>query len=334
MSEAAAAAAPAPAAADTTQAAAPAAADAKGAPAKTTAQEWDASAESQLFDLMKRSPYGKLKANGKEEVLDGPDKLKSALLDAARGRGASKLAEEAKREKAEAAQVKQRAELLERALEGDADALRQLGRVRPEERQAQEKALAELPPEIRQLIEENNALRQDRERRDQAEAQAKKQQEAEKLTAQQTKYRNEGLAMARSLIEKMGSAESADAMLPYVLQAWKDLTDISMEDGDEFDEGQVLTAAQRLFEEDTDKRFDRLAPKTFLGSAMKRLAALPPEEALANLDDATATKWAKHLAKRLHGRRNATPAQPSQAQESRQRNDVVSRLPLSPMRWK
>jgi hypothetical protein len=334
VSEAAAAAAPAPAAADTTQAAAPAAADAKGAPAKTTAQEWDASAESQLFDLMKRSPYGKLKANGKEELLDGPDKLKSALLDAARGRGASKLAEEAKREKAEAAQVRQRAELLERALEGDAEALRQLGRVRPEERQAQEKALAELPPEVRALIEENNALRQEQERRNQAEAQAQRAQETAKSQALQAKYREEGLAMARGLVSKLGTAESAETMLPYVLQAWKDLTDVGLEAGEDVNEDHVVAMAQRLFEEDTDKRFDRLAPKTFLGSAMKRLAALPPEEALANLDDATATKWAKHLAKRLHGRRNAAPTQPAQPQESRQRNDVVSRMPLSPMRGK
>lgn len=336
MSEAAAAAPAAPAAPTTTQPAAPAAGATDAKSAQAQAQEWDASAESQLFELIRKSPYGKLKANGREEVLDSPDKLKAALLDAARGRGASKLAEEAKREKAEAAQVKQRAQLLERALEGDAEALRALGRVRPEERQAQEKALAELPPEVRAVIEENEALRQQLEQRLAAEEQAKAQAEQAKAQALQRQYRDEGLGMARKLIEKLGAAETAEGMLPYVLEAWRDLTNVGLEAGQDVGEEHVLTLAQQLFEQDTDKRFDRLAPKTFLGSALRRLEALPPEDVVSSLSEKTARRWAKAIAQRLQGAKAQTAAAPkpaAPASPAARTVETIARQPLSPFRF-
>jgi hypothetical protein len=341
MSEAAAAPAATPAA--TSDVAAAATGAAPGAPtpkleAKAPELEWTPDAEKQFFELMKRSPYGTLKANGKEEVLDSPEKVRAALLDAARGRGATKVAEEAKRAKAEAAEVKRKAELYERALDGDDEALAALGRERPEVRAQREMALAETPPEVRALIEERNQLAHALQEREAAAKAEQAQREAAKLRAQAEQARTEGLAMARKLAEKLtaaGGAESAEALLPYVIEQWQALLEVGLEAGVDVTEEHVIAAAQRAFEEDTAKRFERLQPKTFLGSALKRLETLPPDEVVGALSPAVAQKWARALAKRITAQRTESQPRPATPPDAQPRRTVepVARLPLSPFRF-
>jgi hypothetical protein len=342
MSEAAAA---APAATPTaTSDAAPAAPGAApGAPAKATEtkapeSEWTPDSEKQFFELMKKSPYGKLKANGKEEVLDSPEKVRAALLDAARGRGATKVAAEAKQAKAEAAEAKRQAELMARALDGDDEALAALGRERPEARAQREKALAEIPPEVRELIEERNELARQLQEREAATRQEQAKRESERKRAQAEQARTDGLALARKLAEKLtaaGGAEAAEALLPYVVEQWEALLEVGLEAGVDVTEEHVIAAAQRAFEEDTSKRFERLQPKTFLSGALKRLEALPPDDVVAALSPAAAQKWARALARRITSSRTETQPRPaSQSSVESKRIEPVAKLPpLSPFRF-
>lgn len=333
MSEAAAAApAAAPAAPTAANATAPAA-DAKAPAIEAAKAAWDDAQESQFLDLLKRSPYGKVKANGKEETLDSADKVKSLLLDASRGRGASKLAEEAKREKSEAAQAKQQADLAMRALKGDAEARRALGLVDPAEQQAREQALAEVPPEVRAMIEQNEALQAQVAEFKAHQAQAKQAEEERRFEAQKTQVRTEALGFAKSLVETLGTGDEAEALLPYTLRAMHDLNAEGLQMGRDVSPEQVQQLARQMFEQDGVQRVDRLAPKSFLGAAMKRLETMPVKDVVAGLSPKMRVAIAKELAQQRVASKTAAQPKAAEAQTNDRPTTSTMPQPMSPFRF-
>lgn len=337
MSEAAAApAAPAATPAATTQAAT----STQTQPAATEKTEvgkqaaWDDARESQLLELLKSSPYGKLKANGKEETLDSAEKLKAVLLDATRGRGAKQVVEAANKEKAEAAKAKEEAALLRKALQGDASARKALGIVDPAEQQAREQALAEVPPEVRAVLEQNEALQaQVAEFKAQQEAAQKAEQERRE-TAYREQVRTEALGFAKSLVESLGSGEEAETLLPYTLQAMHDLGEEGLQMGVDVTPEQVQTLARKLYEADGVQRVDKLAPKSFLGAALKRLETMPVKDVVAGLSPKMRVAIAKELAQQRVAAKTQQQAAPRPAPEpSSLPSTSTLPKPLSPFKW-
>jgi len=333
VSEAAAAAPAAAPAAPTTQAAPAQAADAKAPATDASKAAWDDAQESQFLDLLKRSPYGKVKANGKEEVIDSADKVKSLLLDASRGRGASKLAEEAKREKSEAAQAKQQADLAMRALKGDAEARRALGLVDPAEQQAREQALAEVPPEVRAVIEQNEALQAQVAEFKAQQEQAQKAEEERRTTAQREQVRNEALGFAKTLVEQLGTGDEAEQVLPYILRAWHELTNEGLQAGVDITPEHVLTLSRQMFEQDGVQRVDKLAPKSFLGAALKRLETMPVKDVVAGLSPKMRVAIAKELAQQRVASKTAAQPKPVETEGNSRPTTSTMPQPMSPFRF-
>lgn len=332
MSETAAAAAPA--AAPAAPSAAPAQASAAPADAKAPPTEaaWDNEQEAQFLKMLSKSPYGKVKANGKEEAIDSADKLKALMLDAQRGKGATKLAEEAKREKAEAAQAKQQADLAMRALKGDAAALRALGITDPAEQQAREQALAEVPPEVRAVIERAEAAEARIAEFEAREAEAKQAEEQRRTMAVRDQVRTEALGFAKSLVESLGTGEEAEALLPYTLRAMHDLGAEGLRMGVDVSPEQVQQFARQLFDADGVQRVDRLAPKSFLGAALKRLETMPVKDVVAGLSPKMRVAIAKELAQQRVAAKTQAQPKPAEAQSERPSTSTMPQ-PMSPFRF-
>lgn len=335
MSEAAAAAAPVATAASAPTQAPPAVAaeKAEARPAESKQAAWDAAREAQLLELLKSSPYGRLKANGKEEVLDSPEKLKALLLDAARGKGASKLTEEAKREKSEAAQAKQQADLAMRALKGDAAARKALGLVDPAEEQAKEAALAEIPPEVRAILEENEALRAKMTQAEEQRAQLERAEQERREVAFREQVRTEALGFAKSLVEQLGTGDEAEVLLPYTLRAMHDLGEEGLRMGVDVTPEQVQTLARQLFEVDGVGRVEKLSPKSFLGAALKRLEAMPVKDVVAGFSSKMRVAIAKELAQQRVAAKTAAQSTPKPAEPNERPTTTALPKPLSPFRF-
>jgi hypothetical protein len=328
------AAAAAPAAAPAAPSAAPAQASAAPADAKAPPTEaaWDNEQEAQFLKMLSKSPYGKVKANGKEEAIDSADKLKALMLDAQRGKGATKLAEEAKREKAEAAQAKQQADLAMRALKGDAAALRALGITDPAEQQAREQALAEVPPEVRAVIERAEAAEARIAEFEAREAEAKQAEEQRRTMAVRDQVRTEALGFAKSLVESLGTGEEAEALLPYTLRAMHDLGAEGLRMGVDVSPEQVQQFARQLFDADGVQRVDRLAPKSFLGAALKRLETMPVKDVVAGLSPKMRVAIAKELAQQRVAAKTQAQPKPAEAQSERPSTSTMPQ-PMSPFRF-
>jgi hypothetical protein len=328
------AAAAAPAAAPAAPSAAPAQTSAAPADAKAPPTEaaWDNEQETQFLKMLSKSPYGKVKANGKEEAIDSADKLKALMLDAQRGKGATKLAEEAKREKAEAAQAKQQADLAMRALKGDAAALRALGITDPAEQQAREQALAEVPPEVRAVIERAEAAEARIAEFEAREAEAKQAEEQRRTMAVRDQVRTEALGFAKSLVESLGTGEEAEALLPYTLRAMHDLGAEGLRMGVDVSPEQVQQFARQLFDADGVQRVDRLAPKSFLGAALKRLETMPVKDVVAGLSPKMRVAIAKELAQQRVAAKTAAQPKPAEPQSERPSTSTMPQ-PMSPFRF-
>lgn len=325
----------APAAAPTTNGAPTTASVAVAAPPVTNEpQEWTPDAEKQLLGLLKRSPFGKFKANGVEEILDSPDKLKAALLDASRGRGAAKIAAEAKKEIAEAKEAKAKAELLERALNGDADAMAKLGRRPQAEVDEHQRQLESLPPEVRQLLEAHNAAQEENQKlREQIESRAKA-EEQRRIEVHAAQIREQALGFAQEMIEKLGTDTTPEEILPSILEAWNELTAAGLKMGEDITPEQVLFRANQLWERETSARFKKLGAKSFMGAAIERIQTMPIEDVISALPEGYRRKLARALAVQAKTAADKASVQPAPKQEERRAAPVPQSRILSPFRWK
>jgi len=258
--------------------AAPAQAPANAAPPKPKAAEpaaptWGEKDDADLVERLKRSPYGKLKANGKEESIDSPDSLRRVLLDAQRGRGANQLVEKTKAEKAEAekmaGEAKHLREMLERARRGDRAAARELGLVPDEERQREQQEWEALPPEVKALVQQNQELanrlkeREEAERKTLAEREEAKKRETRESTLKRAKE------MATEVLKDVRE-EFHDVELPDVIMAMEALRESGLKMGVDYNAEQLRAYVEQQREESVWGRVSRTKPDV----ALKRVAPL------------------------------------------------------------
>lgn len=316
---------------------------AKAAPAKETAAppQWGEKDDAEFFERLKRSPYGRLKADGKEETLDSPDALKRALLDAQRGRGANRLVEESKKAKAEAAttaaEAKTLKDVVERARRGDARALRELGLVPESEDNAAREEFEALPPGVQQLVKQNHEMQQRLRQHEEAVANAARESEAAAKKAE----RDGVLATAKSYAKEVLSdikEEFYDSELPDVLMAMEELKRSGMRYNREFDVSYLREYIGQQQERTVFSRLDKMKPDALLKRVAPLLKSLPPSEISALIaSDPSALAMIKNIV-RAWNEHNGRAAKAKTTANTQQRQTEEKpaapvRAPMPARRW-
>lgn len=237
-------------------------------------------------ETLKDAPW-KLKHKGQEKSLAelDPEELVSY---AQRGFGASKLVEEANKTRAEADKVLAAKKAL---AEGDDDAaleaLMELGGKRAvellskaQQRNTQrEDALKDVPPEVRQLIEQNEAMSKQL-------AEAKRAQQAqEQERARQAEA--EVLKRTRAEAEEIGGQvlkalnlppEALGHMVPHVARAMREVLEVGQELGVDVGPEQIVERARELAHTSVFGVLDSIPQdKLFEALGMERVAKLARE---------------------------------------------------------
>ncbi len=241
------------------------------APPKTEPPSWSEKDDADLIERVKRSPYGKLKVDGKDEAIDSIDAFKRMQLDAQRGKGANRFVEQTKKEaeaaKKEAAEAKAERELIARARKGDPQARRELGLIPDEERQRTEQEWAALPPEVQAVVRENFEMQQ----RLKAHEDEKQKTLAEREAAEKKEKRDATLKTAKELsasVLKDVREELYDVELPEVLLAMETLKAAGARLGKEYTPEQLAAYIEQQREAGVWERVGRTKPNV----ALKRLA--------------------------------------------------------------
>ena len=242
-------------------------------PKAPDAPTWGEKDDAELIERIKRSPYGRFKADGKEEAIDSPDALKRLLLDAQRGKGANRLVEQTKKEKAEAeklaAEAKHERALLDRARRGDRAAARELGLIPDDERQREQQEWESLPPEVKALVQQNQELanrlkeREEAEQKTLAEREETKKREARESTLKRAKE------MATEVLKDVRE-EFHDVELPDVIMAMEALRESGLKMGVDYNAEQLRAYVEQQREESTWGRVSRAKPDV----ALRRVAPL------------------------------------------------------------
>lgn len=321
-------------------AAAPATAPQGNAPAqaKPKAVEappaWSEKDDSELLERLKRSPYGKLKVNGKEEGIESIEDLKRRNLDAMRGRGANRVVEESKKQAEEGKKAAEEAKALKTALDrarrGDVAALRELGLVPDDERQRAEQEFSKLPPEVQEVLRQNLELQERltaREREEQERAQK------EEMTVKERR-KQEVLARAKSFLPEIMAdirEEYADADLPDVLQVMETLRSEGSRLGVDYDASHVKLMVEQLREGSVNGRIKQMKPEAAAKNLAPMLASMKPNEMRAALGEhflPIAKAISKAYIAAVKGERN----KPAQQQQQRTEEAPKPRMPLMPGR--
>lgn len=262
------------------------------APAKAEAGEGDdawgdndaAELQKYLKKLSKHDPRARVRVRGEEKGLESLDDLFGVVTDAQRGRGASKVVEEAKKEAEEAKRIKS---LAERAKAGDVEAIAELAgpqslevlKARDAEAAEERKLLEQLNDVERALYEENRTLRSREAQRAKAEAEAKKAQEAQENEAKVAKVRTEAQATASKVLQALNlPPEKLEVVGPYVVRAMRRAAELGLEVGTDVPAEQVLAEAQEEMQGVLNQTLEGLQPAQmydFLGA--KRTEALVRE---------------------------------------------------------
>lgn len=258
------------------------------APPKDAAPTWGEKDDADFIERLKRSPYSKLKVNGKDETIDSIDAFKRLQLDAQRGKGANRFVEETKKEaeaaKKEAAEAKAERELIKRARQGDMQARRELGLIPDEERQRSEQEWEALPPEVKQLVQQNHEMAQRLKQREEQEAQSlKERQEAEKKASRDATLKRAG-ELAPQVLKDVRE-ELYDVELPEILLAMETLKASGARLGVDYTPEQLAAYIEQQREAGVWERVGRAKP----GAALKRIApmlkTLKPNELMEHLGD-------------------------------------------------
>ena len=271
--------------------AAPAASAAQPAnPAQPAAPKPEATEEvdhkAKWKESLKDSPW-KIKHKGQEKALAelDPEELVSY---AQRGYGASKLVEEANRSRAEADKVlAAKKALAEGDDEAALEALVELGGKRGLEllqraqaRNAQrEDALKDVPPEVRQLLEQNEALS-----KQVAEARrAQERQEQERVRASEAEMLRRTRAEAEEIGGKVLKAlnlppEALGHMVPHVARAMREVLELGQELGVDVGPEQIVERARELAHASVFGVLDSVPPQRLYDAlGQERVAMLARE---------------------------------------------------------
>lgn len=257
-------------------------------PAKPEAPSWSEKDDADFVERLKRSPYSKLRVDGKDEVIDSIDAFKRTLLDAQRGKGANRVVEQTKKEAAEAKAAKEEAaaikHAIERARKGDKTALRELGLIPDEERIQAEQEWQKLPPEVQEIARTNYELAE-RLRQVEEEKAAELRQREETAKKQQ---RDETLKRAKELsasVLKDVKAELYDVELPEVLLAMETLKAAGSRLGVDYTPEQLAAYIEQQREASVWERVGRTKPDVALKRLSPILKSLKPGELRAALGD-------------------------------------------------
>lgn len=274
--------------------------------------EWDDESESKLWELMKRSPYSKVKAGGRELAIDSKEAWENGPKRALeRVQGINALTESAKKQLESAKAIESKHSELERMLnaarQGDEQAIRALGILHPLERQEQQKFLEGLDPTTRAIAEENQRLHAEKAQAAQAEAQRREEAAKTQLLGQA-----KGLAgeIAQALTGDEGKL-SPD-MLFHAVQHMDLMHRAGARLGIDYTAEDVRDYAREQFEAQGIKRTlamgaERMAPHVapvLAEAGFEAFAAnLPPEKALVFAQQAS--RW---VLKQLRGGGAGQPA--------------------------
>lgn len=278
---------------------------------------WGDNDDAELVERLKRSPY-KLKVKGAEQAIDSKEALKAFINDAQRGKGATKVVEDAKREAAEAKamreEVAKERELLKRAKAGDWEARKELGLLDPREVKARQDEWESVPPEVRELYEdrqrlakEADELRAEKQQREQ-EAQAKR-EEVELQAARRTAV-NETHKVLKALGVTEGNAER---LMPHVAGAIADLHEIGLELGVDMSEELILERVKQRIGGFDEEHFSGLAPDKALAVIAKQIDGLDDAGLLKALPEKFAQRVSRAYARQISARRAAGTASPVRA---------------------
>lgn len=223
------------------------------APADDGADAWGESDAAELSKylrkLSKHDPRARVRVKGEEKGLESLDDLFGVVTDAQRGRGATKVVEEAKKEADEGRRIKA---LAEKARAGDLDAIAELAgpqslealKARDAAASEEKRLLEQLSDVERMLYEENTTLRQRESQRAKAEAEAKKAAEAQEREASVAKVRTEAQATASKVLEALKlPPEKLEVVGPYVVRAMRRAAELGLEVGADVPAEQVLAEA-------------------------------------------------------------------------------------------
>lgn len=305
----------------------------KAAPPKPDAPSWGEKDDADFIERLKRSPYGKIRVDGKDEAIDSVDALQRTLRHAQKGHAANRLVEQTKKEaeaaKKEAAETKAERELIQRARQGDVQARRQLGLIPDEERAQAEQEWQQLPPEVQAIARQNMELAERlRAVEEEKAAELKTREETEKK-----QHRDNQLARAKELsasVLKDVKAELHDVELPEILLAMETLKASGSRLGVDYTPEQLAAYVEQQREAGVWERVGRTKPDV----ALKRLAPMLKSLKAGELRGALGEDFPA-LAKLFAGEwlayhqgKKSKPAPAASTEEPQQKRE-----PLSPIRF-
>jgi len=295
--------------------------------------DWSDEHEKQFFELAKKAPWAKLKHKGEERPIDSKESFLEVLNEAQRAKGASKLVEQAKKEREAAAKELEEAQrvtkLVERARMGDEQARRALFGESPDETAQREAEWNKLTPEMRQLLVERQQMAEQLE-----EARSTQQkllmEQQERLRVQQLEQsRNNAMKFADGLTPLLGiNPENAEAVVGIAQEALRSLEHEGFELGD-ITPALVHQRAAQMQEHLRADYFKKLPIET-------RLKLLGLEEFGDEQFEKVPDKWLTRAAKFKAARLDKLRRQPPQGQppsESRQTKAEEAPEVLQPWRW-
>lgn len=329
-----------------TQNGAPAPVDAKGPPkpdvkpkasAAKPESTWSDADESELLARLKKSPYGKLKVNGKEVEVDS---LKSLHMSALRGHGANRLVEETNKKEAEwkskETELTHLKQALEAARRGDRKAAQALGLAADEEREQLQKQWDGMSPEERAVWQENADLRRRIEEREAKDAEELKTRE---LTEKKAKT-EAVMKSAKALLPKVlaGIREDArDVDLPHVIAALEDIRASGLRLGTDLTDEQVAEHVAAFVSQRQQhgavSHIERMSPAVAAPHFARIMKSLKPAELEAALGDEYAPTLRVFADAWLqYNKRARTKAQTQQQRSTTQPAAPTERAPLSRFR--
>lgn len=302
---------------------------------------WGEKDDADFIERLKRSPYGKLKVDGKDEAIDSVDALKRTFLDAQRGKGANRLVEQTKKDAADAKAAREEhaahKALIERARRGDVAARRELGLVPDQERAELEEKWKALPPEVQETYRRNHELEQklsavEKEKADRA---AEETAKTKKLARDQT------MAKAKGYIEQLlkdVDPKGYDVELPEMIGAMHALAQTAQRIGVDYTPEQLNLYVQQRREASVNARVAAMKPDAAMRLALPHLKALvSTPEGLAQLEEVLGVDFegvfkpiSDHRLKKWKASKTKEALKPPTKEEQREKD--LEREPLSPFR--
>lgn len=324
---------------------APKSADKAKKPAEAAGEpEWGDADDADLFTRLQKAPWAKVKANGEEKRITSREDFLSLATDASRSRGMNKMAEETKKQQAEAKQIRdeanQQKQLIERARRGDGAAMRELGFVPDGERQELQQRWEAMTPEQQFLHQRNHELetrfaaQETKERQDQ-EAATETKRKANR-DAVMGKAREHAAAILKDV-----KSEMHDVELPEIIGAMRVLGEAGQRIGTDYTTEQLAAYVQQRREAGVNSRVANMKPEAALRMAVPHLKALiSTPEGMAQLEEVLGVDF-ELVAGKLSGRRlekykasKKTEALKPPTQQQKKEDRDLAREPLSPFRWR